>query len=116
MPVALDWYDVEDGLGSVLPTTRLTLADVLRSHARSRGDALCLGDGDVAPHVAREPTSGSNRVANALDGVGVGARRPRALARSELVPAPGAAARLLEARRDVLPGELAAAAPTSSRS
>jgi acyl-CoA synthetase (AMP-forming)/AMP-acid ligase II len=56
----------------VLPTTRLTLADVLRSHARSRGDALGLGDG--ATRLSWQETDVRvSRAANALAAVGVGA-------------------------------------------
>jgi long-chain acyl-CoA synthetase len=55
----------------VLPTARLTLADLLRSYARSRGDALCLGDGDV--HLSwRETDERVNRCAQALRAAGVG--------------------------------------------
>jgi acyl-CoA synthetase (AMP-forming)/AMP-acid ligase II len=54
----------------VLPTARLTLADVVRSYARSRADALCLGDGDVRL-TWRETDARTNRVANALLGAGV---------------------------------------------
>jgi acyl-CoA synthetase (AMP-forming)/AMP-acid ligase II len=56
----------------VLPTARLTVADVVRSYARSRGDALCLGDGDVRLSW-RDTDLRTNRVANALRGAGVGA-------------------------------------------
>ncbi len=56
----------------MLPTARLTLADLLRSYARSRGDALCLGDGDVRLSW-RETDARVNRCANALASVGVGA-------------------------------------------
>jgi acyl-CoA synthetase (AMP-forming)/AMP-acid ligase II len=55
----------------VLPTARLTLADVVRSYARSRADALCLGDGDVRLSW-RETDIRTNRVANALRHAGVG--------------------------------------------
>ena len=54
----------------MLPTARLTLADVVRSYARSRADALCLGDGDVRLSW-RETDLRTNRVANALRGAGV---------------------------------------------
>jgi len=54
-----------------LTTTRLTLADLLRSYARSRGDALCLGDGDVRLSW-RETDERVNRCAQALRGAGVG--------------------------------------------
>jgi long-chain acyl-CoA synthetase len=54
----------------VLPTARLTLADVLRSYARSRADALCLGDGDVRLSW-QETDRRTNRVANALRAAGV---------------------------------------------
>jgi acyl-CoA synthetase (AMP-forming)/AMP-acid ligase II len=54
----------------VLPTARLTLADVLRSYARSRGDALCLGDGDVRLSW-KDADRRTNRVANALRAAGV---------------------------------------------
>jgi long-chain acyl-CoA synthetase len=54
----------------VLPTARLTLADVLRSYARSRADALCLGDGDV--RLSWHDTDvRTNQVANALRAEGV---------------------------------------------
>jgi acyl-CoA synthetase (AMP-forming)/AMP-acid ligase II len=55
----------------VFPTARLTLADVVRSYARSRADALCLGDGDVRL-TWHETDVRTNRVANALTGAGVG--------------------------------------------
>jgi acyl-CoA synthetase (AMP-forming)/AMP-acid ligase II len=54
----------------VLPSARLTLADALRSYARSRGDALCLGDGDVRL-TWRETDLRTNQVANALRAAGV---------------------------------------------
>jgi long-chain acyl-CoA synthetase len=54
----------------VLPTARLTLADVLRSYARSRADALCLGEGDLRLSW-HETNVRTNRVANALRGAGV---------------------------------------------
>jgi acyl-CoA synthetase (AMP-forming)/AMP-acid ligase II len=54
----------------VLPTARLTLADVLRSYARSRGDALCLGDGELRLSW-HETNVRTNRVANALRAAGV---------------------------------------------
>jgi long-chain acyl-CoA synthetase len=55
----------------VLPTARLTLADVLRNHARARGDALCFGDGEVRL-TWREADERVNRCANALLDAGVG--------------------------------------------
>ncbi len=55
----------------MLPTARLTLADLLRSYARSRGDALCLGAGDVRLSW-RETDMRVNRCANALASAGVG--------------------------------------------
>jgi acyl-CoA synthetase (AMP-forming)/AMP-acid ligase II len=55
----------------VLPTARLTLADLLRAHARSRGDALCLGDGDRRLSW-RDTDERVNRCANALAVAGVG--------------------------------------------
>ena len=52
-------------------TSRHTLADVLRSHARSRADALAIADGDV--HLDwRAFDERVNRAANALAGIGVG--------------------------------------------
>ncbi len=54
----------------MLPTARLTLADVGRSYARSRGDALCLGDGQVRL-TWRQADARSSRVANALRASGV---------------------------------------------
>jgi acyl-CoA synthetase (AMP-forming)/AMP-acid ligase II len=54
----------------VFPTARLTLADALRSYARSRADALCLGDGDVRL-TWHQTDARTNRVANALRGAGV---------------------------------------------
>ena len=54
----------------MLPTARLTLADTVRSYARSRADALCLGDGDLRL-TWRETAVRTNRVANALRGAGV---------------------------------------------
>jgi long-chain acyl-CoA synthetase len=54
----------------VLPTARLTLADVLRSYARSRADALCLGDGDLRLSW-QETNLRTNRAANALRAAGV---------------------------------------------
>ncbi len=55
----------------MLPTARLTLADTLRSYARSRAGALCLGDGNVRL-TWRETDRRTNQVANALRGAGVG--------------------------------------------
>ncbi len=55
----------------MLPTARLTLADVLRSYARSRADALCLGDGELRFSWG-ETDVRTNQVANALRGAGVG--------------------------------------------
>jgi long-chain acyl-CoA synthetase len=54
----------------VLPATRLTVADVVRSYARSRPDALCLGDGEVRLSW-RATDERTNRVANALRAAGV---------------------------------------------
>jgi long-chain acyl-CoA synthetase len=54
----------------VLPTARLTLADVLRSYARSRADALCLGEGDLRLSW-HETNVRTNRAANALRSAGV---------------------------------------------
>ncbi len=73
MPVALEWYDVEEGSVPCFRPPRLTLADALRSYARSRADALCLGDGDVRL-TWRETDRRTNQVANALRAAGVGAR------------------------------------------
>jgi len=54
----------------VLPTARLTVADIVRSYARSRADALCLGDGDVR-QTWHETDVRTNRVADALAAAGV---------------------------------------------
>ena len=82
-------------LGPVLPTARLTLADVLRgARAVARRRAVLRRRRRRASPGAR-PTSGSNRCANALAGDGVGRGRPGAVAGPELVPHPGAAARVL---------------------
>ncbi len=54
----------------MLPTARLTLADVVRSYARSRPDALCLGDGDRRLSW-RQTDARTNRVANAFRRAGV---------------------------------------------
>ena len=95
-------------LGAVLPTARLTLADVLRSYARSRGDALCLGDGDV--RLSWHETDARD------EPVRERAARDAGVERGDRVlwlgqnsfRHPGAAARVRQARRDVLPRELAA--------
>jgi acyl-CoA synthetase (AMP-forming)/AMP-acid ligase II len=51
-------------------TSRRTMADVLRTHARSRGDALAFADGDVAL-TWHEADARVNRVAHALLDSGV---------------------------------------------
>jgi long-chain acyl-CoA synthetase len=52
-------------------TARRTLADVMRSHARTRGDALAFADGEVALSW-RDAMARVHRAANALRAAGVG--------------------------------------------
>ena len=54
-----------------MTTARRTLADVMRSHARTRGDALAFADCDVALSW-RDAMARVHRAANALRAAGVG--------------------------------------------
>ena len=78
-----------------------------RGRTRGRAPTRCASATATCASRGARPTRARTASPNALRAARRRARRPRAVARAELVPAPGAAARVLEARRDVLPRELA---------